>query len=101
MPPENSRAEQLVSKPLFDREPNPVEVDAMVDLMTRSLTIRFCGLTAVTLVSVLQRTLREGVASERMTQLAWVLRDEIIGQHPELANLIDTGWAGIPRGRKN
>ncbi|WP_119301112.1 hypothetical protein [Dongia deserti] len=87
---------------LLVREPTEPEIEAMMRARTKALVLRLDGFTAATVLMVLQRAQREhGINSTCVTQVAWLLRDLVIEIEPELHNLIDSGWAGVPLQRSN
>ncbi|WP_162917651.1 hypothetical protein [Dongia deserti] len=69
---------------------------------TKALMLRLDGFTAASVLMVLQRAQREhGINSQCVTQVAWLLRDLVIEMEPELHNLMDSGWAGVPLKRSS
>jgi hypothetical protein len=80
-------------------------IEAMTRLPSQRVTISVDGLTAVYLVAHLQLALRHeeknGPAAQSMTALAWAIRDDLISREPQVASIIDSGWAGIPSNRRN
>jgi hypothetical protein len=63
------------------------------------------GIQCLQLVGFIQVALRHpentGPAAQQMTALAWTMRDELVGREPDLAPIIDAGWAAIPNDRRN
>ena len=63
------------------------------------------GITALYLVLSLQLALshpqNDGPSKQRMTVLAWALRDQLIERVPGIQPVIDAGWREIPGALRN
>lgn len=87
-------------------EPTEAQTRAMARLQSAGLlTISLTGIECMQLVGFIQVALRhpenKGPAAQRMTALAWAIRDELVEKEPDLAPIIDAGWSAIPNDRRN
>lgn len=87
------------------REPSEEEIEAMARLASGDIAMRIDMLTAFYLLGFLQLGLRHpeasGPARQRMTGIAWGLRDQIVSREPTLNTIADAGWRGVPTARQN